>query len=183
MRPLLLLVEPDWEVLWHLARALSEVQLSVMTVVSAEEALRVLTDQYQYLVTEAELPDLSGLDLVRICQGRYPRLHSVVVTRTPSVEDALAASRAGAADYLIKPFTLAELLGALNHPCEQQLTESKRLVVVPAVYEYRYQLTEARRHDTSDTPPEGHCPSHADRPMCGRVAGHQPAGSPTRRPS
>ena len=62
------------------------------------------------LVTDIRMPGMDGLALFRHCRERFPALPVILVTAYGRVEDAVGAMRAGAFDYILKPFDEAELL-------------------------------------------------------------------------
>jgi len=55
-------------------------------------------------LVDKNLPDGSGLDLIRTLKARYPGLQAILITAFPSMESAIEAVAVGAFDYLIKPF-------------------------------------------------------------------------------
>jgi DNA-binding NtrC family response regulator len=65
------------------------------------------------VVTDLKLPDGTGLDVIAGVRARRPRLPIIMITSYSSMESAIAALRAGAADYVIKPFDNEELLRAI----------------------------------------------------------------------
>jgi len=73
------------------------------------EARRLLTEaEFDLALLDVNLPDGNGLDLLR--QGAFPpSTAAVVMTAQGGVSGAVEAMRLGAADYLAKPFDLAEL--------------------------------------------------------------------------
>ncbi|HEX3850615.1 MAG TPA: response regulator, partial [Polyangiaceae bacterium] len=66
------------------------------------------------VVLEWLLPDASGLDLLTMLKRVSPTTRSVVLTAHASIPAALAAIRAGAADYMTKPASAIEILSALG---------------------------------------------------------------------
>ncbi len=94
---------------YHLGQA----GFSVTPLASAEEAFRALeaaerglpsSSFPQVLITDVRMPGMDGLSLLRRLKERWPQLGVIVITAHGSVEDAVAAMRAGAHDYLLKPF-------------------------------------------------------------------------------
>ena len=65
------------------------------------------------VVTDLKLPDGTGLDVIAVLRGRHPGLPIVMITSYSSMESAIAALRAGAVDYVIKPFNNDEFLAAI----------------------------------------------------------------------
>ena len=90
---------------------------------SFEEALsEILLINFDLIVTEAELPDLSGMDLLAVVGGLRPNASVIVIDDDLSAKSAVAVFRLGAVDYLYKPLNLTFVLMQI----ERQL-EAKRL--------------------------------------------------------
>jgi FixJ family two-component response regulator len=65
------------------------------------------------LVLDVELPDINGLDLQsRIAQGNHPQV--VFITGHGDIPSSVRAIKAGAVDFLTKPFKEADLMRAIN---------------------------------------------------------------------
>lgn len=74
------------------------------------EARRLLAQQqYSLCLTDMRLPDGNGLELVRLITTRSPDTPVAVITAYGSAENAVAALKAGAFDYLAKPVGLDSL--------------------------------------------------------------------------
>lgn len=65
--------------------------------------------KYSLCLTDMRMPDDDGLELVRHIESHYPTLPVAVITAHGSTENAVAALKAGAFDYLSKPVSLAQL--------------------------------------------------------------------------
>ncbi len=79
----------------------------VGSVAEARAALRA--DSFQLCLTDMRLPDGEGLDIVREIAEHYPQTPVAVITAYGSAENAVAALKAGAFDYLAKPVGLEQL--------------------------------------------------------------------------
>jgi len=66
------------------------------------------------LLTDMKMPKMGGLELIRKVREESPHTLIVVVTAFGSIDNAVEAMRAGAHDYLIKPFSLNALDGILE---------------------------------------------------------------------
>jgi len=74
---------------------------------SAEDGLRLLTDDnFDVVVTDVNMAGMSGVDLCRQVRARHEDLPVVVMTAYGTLESAIAAIRAGAYDFITKPFEL-----------------------------------------------------------------------------
>ncbi|REJ67443.1 MAG: sigma-54-dependent Fis family transcriptional regulator, partial [Planctomycetota bacterium] len=77
---------------------------------SAAEALRRLDDEsYDVVLTDLNMPGMSGIELIRHLEKREHGAQIVMVTAYASVATAVEAMRRGAFDYIEKPFTAAKI--------------------------------------------------------------------------
>ena len=90
---------------------LSRMGLAADCAGSVKEALAALESgtSYQMCLTDMRLPDGEGLEIVRLIGERYPQLPVAVITAYGSTENAVAALKAGAFDYIAKPIGLEAL--------------------------------------------------------------------------
>ncbi len=89
---------------------------------TTEEALEIL-DQFpvDIVITDLRVPQLGGLELLRRIREHYPQTAVVMLTQFGTIDSAVEATRMGAADYVTKPFRVAELrtkLGRVVHSLE-----------------------------------------------------------------
>jgi two-component system response regulator PilR (NtrC family) len=100
--------EPDIRELLELT--LAKMGLAVDSAGSLAEAReRLRAGRYQLCLTDMRLPDGEGLDLVRHIAGLPGDLPVAVITAYGSAENAVAALKAGAFDYVSKPVGLEQL--------------------------------------------------------------------------
>src|SRR5256886_3710402 len=77
---------------------------------SAEEAAEKLSQTaYDVLITDHNLPQKTGVELLEESLVRYPEIIGIVITGYGTVETAVTAIKKGAYNYLTKPFKLVEL--------------------------------------------------------------------------
>jgi DNA-binding NtrC family response regulator len=84
---------------------------------SAEDALR-LSDHADLVLTDLRLPGMSGLELITAIRRQNMRTPIVVMTAFGTVETAVEAMKAGAADFLLKPFSLDHLMTVISKALE-----------------------------------------------------------------
>lgn len=100
--------EPDIRELIDLT--LLRMGLSACCVGSVAEARQALeTASFQLCLTDMRLPDGEGLEIVRLVAEQHARTPVAVITAFGSAENAVAALKAGAFDYLSKPVGLEQL--------------------------------------------------------------------------
>jgi CheY-like chemotaxis protein len=90
-----------------------EPDLVVTQATSAEEALPLLESQrIDVLITDKNLPQMSGIELIAEARRLQPTLEAMMITGYASSESVIAAFAAGASDYVLKPFDDLRVLRA-----------------------------------------------------------------------
>lgn len=104
----------DRRLVGGLLRCVPEWQVSFAD--NGQQALQKLEKQLpDVIVTDLQMPLVDGLELVRIVKARYPDLPVVLITAKESNENAVAALRAGAANYTPKSQLARDLVANLKH--------------------------------------------------------------------
>lgn len=77
----------------------------------AEALAKILSGEIHpaVVVTDLQMPDMTGVELTKRLKAKFPDLPVIVMTAFGSVESAVDAMRKGAFDYITKPFKLTEL--------------------------------------------------------------------------
>jgi len=124
------LVVDDEQVILDSARKILGVDLQVLTAPDAEAASRLLSSEApDILITDLVLPGASGMSLLEAALEQDPGLVVILTTGFSTVENAVAALKHGAFDFLPKPFTCDELLSSVARACravEMRLTLGAR---------------------------------------------------------
>jgi len=76
--------------------------------------------EFELVVTDLKLPDGTGLDAIQRIRAERPGLPIIMITSYSSLESAIAALRAGAVDYIIKPFDNDEFLHAIGRALNER---------------------------------------------------------------
>lgn len=88
---------------------------------NSKEALKKLrAGSYHLLITDIRLPDGSGIDIIRIAREKHPFMAAMVITGFASIEGIKEAMDLGAMDYIPKPFSVEELLLAVESVIKKQ---------------------------------------------------------------
>src|SRR2546428_1875205 len=107
----ILLIEDDPGIVMTLRRVLTEEGHQVQVETRGDNGLKgARGEAFDVVITDMKLPGLSGLDLVRELHGIQPRLPIILITAHGTTETAIEATKAGAYDYLLKPFEIPELI-------------------------------------------------------------------------
>ncbi len=116
----ILVVDDAPNTLEILQRNLQSVGYKVFTAQDVPGAIRTLEESpFDLVITDFKMPKLSGLDLVRHVRENFKDTEVMMITGYPSVGGAVGAVKAGAAEYLAKPFTDEELLNAVRNTLEK----------------------------------------------------------------
>ncbi len=82
---------------------------------NGQEAIHYLNEiDFDLAILDIRMPDISGIDLLRVVKEKAPETEVVMITAYASIDTATKALRAGALDYLIKPFDLASVREIVN---------------------------------------------------------------------
>ncbi|HJU52151.1 MAG TPA: response regulator transcription factor [Acidimicrobiia bacterium] len=111
----ILLVEDDRKMAAAMHRGLQTAGMVVDVTQSGSDAeWMVHAAEYQALILDVMLPDLDGFELCQRLRTKKVQVPIIMVTARDSVEDRVRGLDVGADDYLVKPFSLAELLARLR---------------------------------------------------------------------
>lgn len=116
-----LIVEDNSELGRSLARSLSQSGFTVEHVCSGVEAAELLMrESFDAVLSDICLPEISGVDLLRMIRAYDVDVPVILMTGNPSVETALEAMELGAVKYLKKPLSssgvMAAVQGAISSP-------------------------------------------------------------------
>ncbi len=118
---LLLLVDDDPAYRRVLGNELRRSGHEVIVAESGAEALAALTtNQPEVVLLDLQLPDMSGLDVLRAIREQQPEGDVIMLTGHGTIDTAIEAIRAGAFDYLSKPCPLDELDVRIQRALERQ---------------------------------------------------------------
>ncbi|NEQ22336.1 MAG: response regulator transcription factor [Microcoleus sp. SIO2G3] len=112
-----LLVEDEPDLGEAIKRVLNQNKYVVDWVLDGTEAWNFLNDQatqYTLAIFDWLLPGLSGIELLHRLRSQHSPLPVLMLTAKDQMEDKVAGLDAGADDYLVKPFGMAELLARLR---------------------------------------------------------------------
>lgn len=126
-------------------RRLVELQLAdegyqVQSAPDAETGLRLLNKEpFDLVLTDFKLPGMNGLEFLRSAKRVDAQMPIVIMTAYGTVESAVDAMKAGASDYVLKPFSLAELVMVIRKElATHQLREENRTLREALGRRYEY---------------------------------------------
>jgi DNA-binding response OmpR family regulator len=111
----ILVIEDDPTVGQYVKRGLEEQRWGVDLVTDGEEGeSRAAAEQYDLVVLDMRLPGRSGMEVLRAIRARGFERPVLVLTAQDAVDAKVEAFRAGADDYVTKPFAFEELLARVE---------------------------------------------------------------------
>ena len=95
----------------------------------ASATLCLENDDYDLLISDMQMPDGSGLDLLRVVRASCEDTVTIMITAFATTDSAIAAMKDGAYDYITKPFKVDEIRLVVEKALEKKLlaSENQRL--------------------------------------------------------
>jgi DNA-binding response OmpR family regulator len=110
-----LLVEDEPGIVDFVRRGLETTGFAVEVAFDGIEGERLaLSERFDAIVLDLMLPGRSGLDILAALRGAKSNVPVIVLTARGEIEDRVAGLEAGAVDYVVKPFSMAELVARLR---------------------------------------------------------------------
>jgi two-component system OmpR family response regulator len=129
----ILVVEDEERLARLISRVLTEEGYAVETEANGRQALvRVLAGEYDLLIVDWMLPDLSGVQLVKRLRAAEVATPAIMLTARDQIEDRVEGLDAGADDYLPKPFAFPELLARVRALARRPRGEEREGVILAA---------------------------------------------------
>lgn len=149
--PRLLVVEDDTMVRDFCRRVLRMHGYAVTTVENGRIALTALQqDRFDIVLTDLQMPEMSGLQLLEYLRQHYPDTDSIAFTAYATVDTARDALKLGAFDYLTKPVSVEDLERTVRKCVELRAIrkEKERLSELVAMYEFSQTIASSLDTDT-----------------------------------
>ena len=108
--------------------------VSVSTIRAAEEQLMLLTPSL--VLMDINLPDGSGLDLLRKIKSSTPDLPVIMLTANDTDDDVVKGLELGADDYITKPFSLSILRARVNSKIRKTTKEESVIVIADYAFDF-----------------------------------------------
>src|SRR6476620_1889140 len=118
--PPILVVDDEKNMRLSLEAVMGHEGYQYRAVESAEQALKLLeSEEFFMVITDARLGGMSGYEFLGRLRSRWPDLPVLMITAYATPKLAVEAIKAGAIDYLSKPFAPEELLHAVGRCAER----------------------------------------------------------------
>ena len=122
----ILLVEDDEIMRITVYDRLVREKWQVDVAINGREALSRLEQKHYHLIlSDIRMPGMGGMELLERARRHSPLIDIFMMTAYGSIEDAIACLRNGAADYILKPFEMDDLIIRINRIFEMQTVRAR----------------------------------------------------------
>jgi two-component system copper resistance phosphate regulon response regulator CusR len=119
------LVEDEQKVAAFICKGLEEQDYKITAVTDGASAKAMLKNQsFDLLILDVMLPDINGIELCRQIRLTDAKTPVLMLTALDQVQNKVAGLKAGADDYLVKPFHFSELLARIEALLRRQNAEA-----------------------------------------------------------
>ncbi|MGZ8910852.1 MAG: sigma-54-dependent transcriptional regulator [Methylococcaceae bacterium] len=117
----LLVIDDDPGVVDYLLDMLRQVNYSAIGFTKTAEALRAIeSEPFDLVISDVIMPGMRGLELMAAIHHKRPEQLVLLITAFGSIDLAMQSMRAGACDFLTKPFRIEELYSAVTRALEDR---------------------------------------------------------------
>ncbi len=121
----ILIIDDDAELRKNVSDILSGAGYSTDMAASGDEALeKIVLEKYDIALLDMMMPDRDGMEVLVELRKLRPRTRVIMITAFATVENAVAAIKKGANDYISKPFKIAELINTVKRTVEETRFEN-----------------------------------------------------------
>lgn len=120
----ILVVDDDANTIKTMKAILEDEGYIVDTATSGNEALQKTKQKpYNIALLDIRLPDMEGVELLKLIKETVPRTRKIMITGYPSMQNAITSLNKSADAYLIKPLNMESLLSTIKKQLELQENE------------------------------------------------------------
>jgi DNA-binding NtrC family response regulator len=143
----ILIVDDDENIRKTMKAILEDEGYIVDWAANGKEAIKKTNEKtYNLALLDIRLPDMEGVDLLKLLKDNVPRTRKIMVTGYPSMQSAINALNKSADAYLVKPVDVEKLLNTVKE--QLQLQEDEKNFSEQKVAEF----IETRFHEISSNP-------------------------------
>ena len=127
----MMLVDDEERFLSTMKKLLARKRIDVLTATSGPEALEILREHNVHVVIlDVKMPGMDGIATLKQIKRQYPMVEVIMLTGHATAESAVEGLKSGAADYLMKPAHIDELIRKAQEAYEkrQRLEEKIRVL-------------------------------------------------------
>ena len=122
----ILIVDDDETIRSTMKAILEDEGYIVDSAANGKEAIKKTQEQsYNLALLDIRLPDMEGVELLKLMKEPIPRMRKIMVTGFPSLQNAVEAVNKNADAYLIKPVDVDKLLATVKEQLAKQEEDKK----------------------------------------------------------
>ncbi|OGN90319.1 MAG: hypothetical protein A2158_00705 [Chloroflexi bacterium RBG_13_46_14] len=141
----ILIIDDDISICTFVLDALTGDGYSCEIALNAQDAFnKIQNHRYDLVLLDIKLPDKSGIELLECSQSFFYDTSIIMMTAIKDFDVAIQAMRMGASDYIVKPFTVAQLTQSINNV----LTAEDKTGSFPEMIEYPYSVKRNLAHSS-----------------------------------
>lgn len=124
--PKILVVDDDETIRTTMKAILQDEGYAVDLAATGKEAIQKTQEKtYNVALLDIRLPDMEGVELLKLLKDGVPRTRKIMVTGYPSMQNAISALNKNADAYLLKPVDVEKLLNTVKQQLADQENERK----------------------------------------------------------
>ncbi len=124
--PRILVVDDDETIRTTMKAILQDEGYQVDLAATGKEAIqKTQENSYNLALLDIRLPDIEGVELLKLLKDNVPRTRKIMVTGYPSMQNAISALNKNADAYLLKPVDVEKLLEVVKQQLKDQENELK----------------------------------------------------------
>ena len=122
----ILIIDDDEGIRKVITTALNDESYITDTASNGKEAIeKSRTNAYNLAIIDIHLPDMEGTQLLSELKETTPKMRKIIVTGYPDVQNAIAAVKKGADDFITKPVKIDLLINSIKEQLGKQEQEKK----------------------------------------------------------
>ncbi|MFW6131535.1 MAG: sigma-54-dependent transcriptional regulator [Candidatus Aminicenantaceae bacterium] len=126
----ILILDDEKSILDLLVMVFEKEGYQVKTALSAPKALELIEkEEFDLIITDIKLPEMSGLEVLKKVKNKKSDIPVIVITAYGTVKQAVETLKAGAMDYILKPFDVDELKIVVSQGLERKRLQEENLLL------------------------------------------------------
>ena len=117
----ILIVDDDEYILDSFSQLITLRGYTYYTALNGKKALDILSKKkIDVIIADMKMPEMDGMHLLKTVKGQYPDIDVILITGYGAIDDAVEAMKYGASDYILKPFSLDEMILKIVDICKRK---------------------------------------------------------------
>ena len=169
----ILIIDDEASLRQTMARILQRAGYEVTTAADGRDGLALISEHaFDLVYSDIRMPDMSGLELLKVIHAKFPDLPVVLFTAQPDLNSAVEAVRSGAIDYLMKPLKPQAVIDRTRSILEKKQKERRKREIQRQIEVLQGELSSLERgagEDKVDSAPQQVSASNDRFVRCGAL--------------